>query len=43
MTKTELGDISLLKAIKDQLEHGIEDEYSVVTFDETCAKRKESE
>ena len=35
MTKKELGDISLLKAIKDQLEHGIEDEYSAVTFDET--------
>lgn len=43
MTKTELGDISLLKAIKDQLEHGIEDEYSAVPCDETCAKQKESE
>ena len=43
MTKTEVGDNSLLAAIKDQLEHGIEDEYSAVTFDETCAKRKESE
>lgn len=43
MTKTELGDISLLKAIKDQLEHGIEEEYSAVPFGETCIKQKESE
>lgn len=43
MTKTELGDISLLKAIKDQLEHGIEDECPVEPLDETRARQKESE